>query len=139
IFIFTDRFISYIICKEIIDEIIVPQFKGNDYYHGIDKGTTAIMQAVKGEYSAPEGYHKKGGGFSRVKFILIIILIIFFLATGSGGRGGGSFMSRRGFTAWTIGSMLGSSGGGSSNWGSSGGFGGFGGGSSGGGGASGGW
>lgn len=129
-----------ITCKEIIDEIIVPQFKGNDYYHGIDKGTTAIMQAVKGEYVAPEGYHSKGKGNVSGKFIIIVILVIIFLTVGSGGGSGGSFMSRRGFAAWTIGNIIGG-GGGSGNWGGGGGggFGGFGGGSSGGGGASGSW
>jgi len=133
-----------ITCKEIIDGIIVPKFKGDDYYHGIDEGTTAIMQAVKGEYSAPPGYNKnKGRGDVSGRIIFFIIIIIIILALSSGGRGGGgSFMSRRGFAAWTIGNMIGGGGGGG-GWGGGGGggggFGGFGGGSSGGGGASGGW
>lgn len=130
-----------ITCKEIIDVFIVPQFKGNDYYRGIDKGVTAIMQAVKGEYVAPQGYNARGKKNVSGKFILIIILIIIFIV-GSGGGNGGSFMSRRGFAAWTIGNMIGG-GGSSGNWGGGGGggggFGGFGGGSSGGGGASGSW
>ena len=63
-------------CKEIIDGIIVPKFKaGEDYYNGIDLGTTAIMQAVKGEYTAPPGYHKGGGGASTARIIFIIINI----------------------------------------------------------------
>ena len=138
-----------ITCKEIIDGIIVPQFKGNDYYHGIDLGTTAMMQAVRGEYKAPEGYNKNHGS-SPFRFIFIIIVIVIFLALISGGGGsGGSFMSRRGFAAWTIGNVIGNmlgGGGGSGSgggWGgggsSGGGFGGFGGGSGGGGGASGSW
>jgi uncharacterized protein len=130
-------------CKEIIDDIITPKFKGEDYFRGIDDGTNAIMQAVKGEYTAPANYHKKGSPFGRI--ILYIIMIIIFLAVfaGRGGGTGGTFMSRGGFAAWTIGSMLGGSGSGG-GWGggsggSGGGFGGFGGGSFGGGGASGGW
>ena len=133
-----------ITAKHIIDEQIVPNFKGDDYYRGIEEGTDAIMQAVKGEYKVPEDYNKnkgRGGGLGRIVFIIIIIVI--FLAV-SGGGGGGSFMSRRGFAAWTIASMLsgGGRGGGWSGGGggsSGGGFGGFGGGSFGGGGASGGW
>lgn len=130
--------------KHIIDEQIVPNFKGNDYYRGIDEGTDAIIQAVKGEYKAPEGYRKGPGAGSIGKIIFIIIIIIIFLASSRGGRGGGSFMSRRGFAAWTIANMLSGGGGrGGSGWsgggGSSGGFGGFGGGSFGGGGASGSW
>ncbi len=129
-----------ITCKHIIDEVIVPNFKGDDYYRGIDEGTDAIIQAVKGEYTAPKGYGKKRISGGRIVFIIIMIIIFIIVSAGKGG-GGGSFMSRRGFAAWTIANML-SSGGGSSGGGgggSSGGFGGFGGGSFGGGGASGSW
>jgi uncharacterized protein len=130
-----------ITAKQIIDQVIVPNFKGDDYYRGIEEGTDAIIRAVKGEYSAPEGYGKRNvGAIGRIMFI--IVLIVIFLAIAGGRGGGGSFMSRRGFAAWTIGQML-SSGGRGGGWsgggGSSGGFGGFGGGSFGGGGASGSW
>lgn len=135
-----------ITCKQIIDDIIRPNFKGDDYYRGIEEGTDAMIQAVKGEYKAPAGYHKGKGGSSVLRIVFIIIVIIVFLAMSGRGGGGGSFMSRRGFTAWTIGNILGNMGGrsGGGGWsggggGSSGGFGGFGGGSFGGGGASGSW
>ena len=128
--------------KQIIDQIIVPNFKGDDYYRGIEEGTDAIMQAVKGEYTAPENYGKRSGGAGNIIFIIILIIIILLISSGKGG--GGSFMSRRGFAAWTLANMLGGggrgggwSGGGGSSGG--GGFGGFGGGSFGGGGASGSW
>ncbi len=128
--------------KQIIDDIIVPKFKANDYYRGIDEGTDAIMQATKGEYSASASSHKKGFPFGRIIFYAIMILV-FLGVFGGGSKGsGGSFMSRRGFSAWTIGSMLGSGGSGG-GWGGGGGggggFGGFGGGSFGGGGSSGSW
>jgi uncharacterized protein len=131
-----------ITCKHIIDDVIVPRFKGNDYFGGINSGADAIMKALQGEYKAPAGYRsKKGGGTGRI--ILIIIVIIIFLAMSSGGGGkGGTFMSRRGYRGisnpvWWIGG--GGSGGGGGGGGSGGGFGGFGGGSFGGGGASGSW
>lgn len=129
--------------KQIIDQIIVPNFKGNDYYRGIEEGTDAIMKAVKGEYNAPENYGKKSGRIGKLIFLIVIVLII--LAISSGRGGGGSFMSRRGFAAWTLANMLSGAGGrGGGGWsggggGSSGGFGGFGGGGFGGGGASGSW
>lgn len=130
-----------ITAKHIIDDIIRPNFKGEDYYRGIEEGTDAIIQAVKGEYTAPKSYGKKRTSAGRIIFIIIMI-IIFLLVSGSK-SGGGSFMSRRGFAALTIGSMLsgGGRGGGWSGGGGSsgGGFGGFGGGSFGGGGASGSW
>jgi uncharacterized protein len=130
-----------ITAKHIINDIIVPNFKGDDYYRGIEEGTDAIILAVKGEYTAPENYGKsKGGKIWGVIFMIIMVIIISAIKGGRGG--GGSFMSRRGFAAWTIASMLGGGRGG--GWsggggGSSGGFGGFGGGSFGGGGASGSW
>jgi len=132
-----------ITCKQIIDDIIVPKFKGNDYYRGIDEGTDAIIQATKGEFkAAAHPSRKKGIGFGRIIFYIIMI-IVFLAAFGGGSKGGGgSFMSRRGASAWMLGSMLG--GGGGSGWGGGGssgggGFGGFGGGSFGGGGSSGSW
>lgn len=137
----------------IIDNIITPRFKENNYYGGLDDGTNAIIKAAAGEYKAPEGYGKKKGrgiGFGAILFILILI----FLFAGGGGRSGG-MVSRRGYrdfgTGWIIGSLLGGgggsgsgggwSGGGGGGWsgGGGGGFGGFGGGSGGGGGASGSW
>jgi uncharacterized protein len=138
--------------KQIIDEIIVPNFKGNDYYRGIDEGTNAIMQAVKGQYHTARVKSSGGsGGSSRIVFFIVIIIIIMLLSKRGGG--GGTFMSRRGQTGiadailWST--LLGggrgggwSGGGGGGGWsggGGGGGFGGFGGGSGGGGGASGSW
>ena len=129
--------------KHIIDDVIRPAFKGDDYYRGIEEGTDAIIQAVKGEYTAPKSYGNKGSGGGG-KFIFIIIAIILFLVFSGGKGGGGSFMSRRGAMPFILGSLLGGGGRGGGGWsggggGSSGGFGGFGGGSFGGGGASGSW
>ena len=126
--------------KHIIDEIIVPKFKGDDYYRGISDGTDAIMSAVKGEFTVPPSKHSLTSS-PFIKLIPIVLFILFFIIFGGRG-GGGSFMSRRGFAAWTIGNLLTGGGGGWGGGGSGGGgggFGGFGGGSSGGGGASGSW
>ena len=132
-----------ITAKHIIDDVIRPAFKGDDYYRGIEEGTDAIIQAIKGEYTAPKSYGNKGSGGGG-KFIFIIIAIILFLVFSGGKGGGGSFMSRRGAMPFILGSLLGGGGRGGGGWsggggGSSGGFGGFGGGSFGGGGASGSW
>ena len=131
-----------LVSQQIIQAIIVPNFKGNDYYGGIDRGTDAIIQATKGEFTAPEGYNKRSTGTPFPRIIFIIIIIIFILSVfGRGGGGGGTFMSRRGFMPIIFpGGFGGNSGGGfGGGGGSSGGFGGFGGGSFGGGGSSGSW
>ena len=136
--------------KSIIDDIIVPNFKGSDYYRGIDLGTDAIMQAVRGQYNSPRAKSSSGkSGGSSLIFIIIAIIIISLLSRGGGRGGGGTFMSRRGQTgigqALLLNTLLGGlgRGGGGGDWGGGGGggggFGGFGGGSGGGGGASGSW
>ncbi|MEJ7627708.1 MAG: TPM domain-containing protein [Ferruginibacter sp.] len=133
-----------ITAKHIIEDVITPNFKGEDYYRGVYLGTDAIMKSVKGEYKAPA--KAKGGKSSKFPFILLALIIFLLISRGGGGKGG-QFMSRRGSRGlagpliW--GSLLGGGGSGG-GWsggggGSSGGFGGFGGGSFGGGGASGSW
>lgn len=127
--------------KSIIDNIIVPNFKGNDYYRGIDQGTDAIVAAVKGEYNTAR---QKGGGKSSGSIIFVIIIVVLFLLLSSGGGGkGGTFMSRRGARGLPGPIFWPGGGGGGGGWsgggGGGGGFGGFGGGSFGGGGASGSW
>ncbi len=130
--------------KSIIDDIIVPNFKGDDYYRGIDEGTDAIIAAVKGEYNTPRT--KGSSGISTGKIIFIIAIILFLLlSSGGGGNKGGTFMSRRGSRGlpgpifWPSGGGGGGFGGFGGGGGGGGGFGGFGGGSFGGGGSSGSW
>jgi uncharacterized protein len=141
-----------ITAKAIIDNEIVPNFKAQDFYRGLDLGTTAIMKAAAGEYKAPAGYGSKKsrgkGGGGSILGVIIIIFIVILLSGGRGGGRGGGMASRRGFGDIATGALLGSllsggrgGGGGGFGGGSSGGggFGGFGGGSFGGGGAGGSW
>ena len=140
-----------ITCKSITDNEIRPNFREEDYFRGLDLGTTAIMKAAAGEYKPPAGYGNRnrssGGGGGSIIGIIIIIFIVLMLAGRGGGRGGGGMMSRRGYGDFATGAILGSllgggrSGGGGFGGGgdSGGGFGGFGGGSFGGGGSGGSW
>lgn len=133
----------------IISNDIVPNFRGGDYYRGIDQATSSIAKAAAGEYKVKRDRKGKGsgGGGSILTFLVILFVVIVIVARGGGGGRGGGMMSRRGYgnIAETIllSSLLsgGRGGGGGGGWGGgdSGGFGGFGGGSSGGGGASGSW
>lgn len=128
------------IAKRIISNTIVPAFKQQQYYQGLDEATTEIIQRASGEYEAePQSDDGDSGGFFVALIILIIIIVI--IARRSGGGGGGNrsrgsgwgpiFFPTSTYTGWG-----GSGGGGWSGGGSSGGgFGGFGGGSFGGGGA----
>jgi uncharacterized protein len=135
-----------ITAKQIIENDIIPNFKANDIYRGLDEGTSDLMRAAAGEYKAPAGYSKRGndGGGSGV-FLAIIIFIVIMIIISRSGRGGGGMMSRRGYRGWNSPVWwlpTGGSGGGGGGWSggsSGGGFGGFGGGSFGGGGAGGSW
>ena len=141
-----------ITCKQIIENEVVPNFKGNDFYRGVDEGTAAIMKAAAGEYQPPKGYADRGNKKGLpISFIIFGIIVVVFIMISRGGGGGGSFMSRRGYRDsgippiwWFPGGGGGSSGGGGWSGGGGGssgggGFGGFGGGSFGGGGAGGSW
>lgn len=120
--------------KEIIDAILVPAFKQNHYYQGIDEATTRIIAQLQGTYSAPAKSKSAVDALPDWAFILIMtVIFIIIISIISSGKstvsiGGGGW-------TWT-------SGGGGSSWsggGSSSSFGGFGGGSFGGGGSSGSW
>jgi uncharacterized protein len=135
-----------ITAKRIIENEVVPNFRENDFYRGIDYGTDALIKAAEGEYKAPPGYANRGrsGGpslFGLIMVIIFIVILINIMRRGGGG-GGGGYMSRRGYRNWG-GPIIfpGGFGGGGSRGGGfgGGGFGGFGGGSFGGGGAGGSW
>ena len=137
------------IAKRIVETEIVPNFREQDFYRGIDFGVDALIKAAAGEYTAPAGYRKKKGDKLGDVIVLVIfmVLLIIFIFVKSRKGGGGSFMSGRGYRNWNgpstmwfppthIGGGSRSSGFGG---GGGGGFGGFGGGSFGGGGAGGSW
>ncbi len=143
-----------ILAKQIIDERMIPFFKNNDYYAGLDNAVDAVIQAAAGEYKANPRSQDNNVTAGKIIPLVIFFIIIVFLFSGKGGGGGGSYMSRKGSKSFLggalpwflLGNMLGGGGGrrgggfggGGGGFGG-GGFGGFGGGSGGGGGASGGW
>jgi len=140
--------------RRIIENVIIPQFKQDDYYQGLNKGADAIFQVLNGEFQEDRSFDDTTG-FPFEAFLPIIIFVVIMIILSSrnrrnkGGRGGGkktgldlwdiiilSNMGRGGFGSGS--SRRGSGSGGS--FGGGGGFGGgFGGGGFGGGGASGGW
>lgn len=139
------------LARRIVDQLIVPNFRAEDYYGGLDKATDMIFKLASGEYEAESltSSDKPGGA---IPFLLIFIVgfVILTLVKNRndnnnhmGGKRGGVDI----FTTLLLANMLGgsrgkfgdfSSGGGSFG-GGGGSFGGFGGGSFGGGGAGGSW
>jgi len=137
--------------RRIIENIIVPQFKQNDYYGGLDKGVDVIFQVLNGEFKEERNF-ENGEGFPLGSFLpFIIFFVILIILSNRNRRNGGGSSGRRstGLDVWDIIilSNMGRSGGSRGGFGSGGGFGGssggfgggFGGGGFGGGGASGGW
>jgi len=146
-----EQYLTASVAGQILDYIVTPNFKQGQWYEGINRGTSAIMEAVQGKFK-PLANPDSGGDGSVLKILLIafVIFIIFAILFGNKGGGRGNnddddvIISKRGRRNYPggffpfPGSFGGGFGGGSSGGG--GGFGGFGGGGSfGGGGASGGW
>lgn len=132
--------ITDLMSERIINRIIIPEFKNENYYAGLDKGSDAIFAALKGEFKEDRDFGKKEG--RHIPFFIIFIFIMIIIALikkggKGGGRGGGSLLSMIVLSSLGRGGF---GGGGGSFGGGGGGFGGgFGGGGFGGGGASGGW
>ncbi len=142
-----------IACADIIDREIIPRFRENDYYGGIDAGTNVLMSLAAGEYSYDN--YAGGGSSGSIPGVIIFLMILVFIFIISAGSSNNKHLRRNGSSnlpLWLLLSMMGggkshggswggfsggSGGGGFSGGG--GGFGGFGGGGFGGGGAGGSW
>ena len=128
------------IAKRIVSQIVVPRFKSEQWYAGLDEATDEIIRRASGEYKAdPTDDGSGGDGILFFGIIFVVIIVIMWISRNRGGggsnrnRGGGFFpvpFPTSTFSGW--GSSSGNWGGGGGGGGS---FGGFGGGSFGGGGA----
>jgi uncharacterized protein len=136
-----------VVNSTIIDNEMIPYFKQDNYYQGLENGINVIMDITKGEYTAEyyqENYTKKGSGIPVFIFLIFFFIVLPILR----GRKRRFYSPGKNLPFWLALGMLsgsrshsGSFGNFSSGSGSfgSGGFGGFGGGSFGGGGAGGSW
>ena len=136
--------------KDIIENIILPEFRNNNYYSGLDKGTTAIFEVLDGSFQGSRAQSKEPGGIPIQLLILGVIFIIVLVSISRKDRNNGGPGTKRGVGGSLLDVLIlsslgrGSFGGGSSRGsggvGGGGGFGGgFGGGGFGGGGAGGSW
>lgn len=76
------------ITGEIVRNIILPEFKAGSYYKGLDKGTDAVFEVLKGKY---KGSRKgdKGSGIPIVIVLLFVMILIIIISRGSKNNGGG--------------------------------------------------
>ena len=123
--------------RRIIENVIKPNFRVENYYNGLDETTSIIIDIMSGEY---QGEPNTGGKIPIGLIIFLIILFIILITSAKkGGKGGGGYYRGGRYRGGGyLGPMSGGLGGGFGGSGG-GGFGGFGGGGFGGGGASGGW
>jgi uncharacterized protein len=122
-------------CKRIIEQVMIPHFRREAYYSGIDNAVNAIIAYTSGEYKADKAGEKNMPG-GLIPLAIFVVLAIIFLSgrNGGNGKGGGGISDAIFFLPFLLG--------GKGRGGSAGGFGSFGGGGggmSGGGGAGGRW
>jgi len=67
------------IANRIIQEVIVPRFRDRDFAGGIESGTSAIIQAIKGEQglNEPPTLHKVPRSSLSAIFTLLVIAVLF--------------------------------------------------------------
>ncbi len=136
-----EEVIPDVVARQIVDKEMIPYFRENKYYKGIDAAINVIIDLAAGLYTA-EQYSKGDSPLAGIIFLIIFFGIIFLSASRSNRMKGGSL--GRNLPFWLLMSSMGSGRGSSfghfsSGSGSFGGFGGGGGGSFGGGGAGGSW
>lgn len=135
-----EQYINDAKAGDVVQFDLIPNFKNKNYYEGLDKASSHIMEMLKGTFKGFNKKNKNRGSNIPPWIIVVIIIGVVLLASRfkGGGRNGGY---NRTFGGPFIGGGLGGFGGGGFGGGrsSGGGFGGFGGGNFGGGGAGGSW
>ena len=129
--------------KRIIENELIPNFRLNDYYAGVEAACDVLMKLASGEISEPRGEEEDDALLEIIATLLFIGLLIFIFIIAIGQNDDNGHSSGGGRRTIYVGPIITSGrtyGGGSSfGGGFGGGFGGFGGGSFGGGGAGGSW
>jgi uncharacterized protein len=137
--------------ERVINRVMIPLFKRNDYYGGLMQGADAIFAHLTGEFKESRNFDKVKIPWRLIIFMIFVLIIIIATASRNGGDGSGGRKGRAPSLLDVIilsnmgrGSYGGGFGRSSGGFGSGGGFsggfgGGFGGGGFGGGGAGGSW
>ena len=70
-------------CSRIIQESIIPFFKKDDYYGGLDAGSTQVFKVLTGEFKANSKARQKGIKFETVLFLIFIFFIVMIVLSKS--------------------------------------------------------
>lgn len=143
------------VLKRLVEDEMIPYFRENRYYEGLDRVTDVVMQLTSGEFTADQYLEGPPPGALIGALLPLIFIAIFFIVLGSRSKKIRHYNGHRSdIPLWTTLFLASQMGKHSGKWGSfssgsgsfggfggggGGGFGGFGGGSFGGGGAGGSW
>ena len=131
-----EEYVTDATAKQIIEREMIPAFKEDDYYTGIDNAVNVVMDLCSGKFTQDE--YANGGKPIPLWLILLFLIALILIFRSSNGNQNYSGGGHR--TIWIpMGGFGGGGFGGGGGGFSGGGFGGFGGGGFGGGGASGSW
>ncbi|MCD4747301.1 MAG: TPM domain-containing protein, partial [Bacteroidales bacterium] len=67
------------ICKRIVEHEMIPYFKTNNYFKGLDAATTTLMSLASGEFSADDYKKQTTQSPFRMLIPIIVIFLIIFL------------------------------------------------------------
>ena len=142
-----EPYITDALAKRIIENEMIPAFKNNDYYSGVNEATDIIIGLASGSFSSEKHSSSDDDTFILIFFIIMMVVMITFIKFA--GKVGTTYSSKHSNSSiWNMlfwASLFSNNGRHNhhNHWnnfsGRSGGFGGFGGGSFGGGGAGGSW
>src|SRR5690606_18343732 len=93
----TEHLMTDAMSRRIIETQIVPEFRKGNYFAGIDKATTSIMQVMSGEYKND----KINSEDSIIPILIVFVFIVFVFIIISENKGGGNG-STGGFDATDI-------------------------------------
>ncbi len=81
------------ICKRIINRNIIPHFKQQAWFAGLDEGTTEMMRRASGEFKADAVGRGSALGLVLIfmAIIIVIIVVIFVIIQKRKGNGGNGF------------------------------------------------
>ncbi len=78
--------------RQIIQNEILPEFRQQRYFEGVDAGVTAIMQTVRGVYQAsprPRNSSRRGGNGNGFNWLVFLLVPLLWLLAATGKWGGG--------------------------------------------------
>ena len=78
-----EEYVTDAMSRRIIEQKFKPSFKNNNYYQGLEDGTTDIINLLTGKFKAEpqEKIGKHKGSFTKIIVILVIIILLIKIFT----------------------------------------------------------